>query len=98
MLKHLGNGRIKDESGKVWFFHSIRKKVPNFLSTDELFLDKFYRKEENVLLVIGEEWVLDPLSDNIGRTRKRRFIEKEFLFKEIEVQSEPFFMIKCIEF
>lgn len=96
MLKYLGNGRIKDDQGKVWFFHYIRKKEPNFLSA-ETFSKKVYEPYENVLVAIGEKWVIDDKAENLERS-KRIFVEKEFSFKEIEVQKEPFFMVKKIKF
>lgn len=96
MLKHLGNGQIKDEQGKVWFFQCIRKKEPNFLSVEK-FSEKVYEPYENVLVALGEKWVIDEKAENLERS-KRILVEKEFLFKEIEVQKEPFFMVKNIKF
>lgn len=83
MYQYVGNGRIKDARGKMWFFHSLKEKKG----------DQNYK----VILAIADSWAVDLLSDSeCSRYRTSECIE--IPFKEIAIQKEPFFAIRDIKF
>lgn len=92
MYEHLGDGRIRDSKGKVWFFHSIKNPRPP-LTTDPEIL----KTMGPVILAVADSWATDYLSDDeIFRYRTTEWAE--IPFKEITFQTRPFRKVKSIVF
>jgi len=92
-MKYLGEGRIQDSQGKVWFFSSIKETEPNFWDID---VPK-NGSERNILIAVSEKWATDTNSVEV-QARSREWQSIEVPFKEITVKTEPFKRIVDIRF
>lgn len=92
-MKYLGEGRIQDLRGKVWFFSYIKETVTNFWDTN---VPK-NGSEENILIAVSEKWATDTNSVEV-QARFREWESIEIPFKEITVKTEPFKRIVDIRF
>lgn len=92
-MKYLGEGRIQDSRGKVWFFSSIKETRKNFwgIGVPENGAD------ENILIAVSEKWAVDTNSVEV-QSRFREWESIEIPFREITIKTEPFERIVDIIF
>lgn len=94
-MKYLGEGRIQDSKGKVWFFSSIKETVPSFWGDGHPTLENGVDK--NVLIAVSEKWATDTNSI-LAKSRYREWEQIEIPFKQLIVKTEPFERIENIIF
>lgn len=92
-MKYLGEGRIQDSRGKIWFFSHIKETVANFWGEKQ----PIKGSTENILVAVSEKWATDINSVEV-QARFREWESIEIPFKEIIVNTEPFKRIVDIRF
>ncbi|MEG0285034.1 MAG: hypothetical protein RR494_02670 [Vagococcus sp.] len=91
-MKYLGEGRIQDSRGKVWFFSRIKPE-------DSELVDSIRnpRTAKNTLIAVSEKWAVDTKSVEV-QSRFREWESISIPFQEIIVKTKPFERIVNIIF